>query len=145
MAQSEQKQIRKVKKSTIIKVSFLILYIVFLVYLYFIFIKIENNPIVIILILIFLFLVVFGMIFAGTKRISKLFQRKKKPVTRDYHRYKELVSQTTEPMLETKEKMKKISLEFNYRKSLIHKCTTCGMILSSFSKKCPQCGKLVEN
>ncbi|MFX0057805.1 MAG: hypothetical protein ACFE8J_05845 [Candidatus Heimdallarchaeota archaeon] len=111
--------------------------------MYFILIKIENNPIVVVIILVFLFLVVSGLIVAGTEKLSKLFQSRKKPVKGDYQRYKELLNQKIEPT--QKKNTTNISLEFNYRKPLIHKCSKCGMILSSFSKKCPQCGKIIQS
>lgn len=144
MSQTEVEKKIQLTKSNLFKIIFLILYSLFLFYLYTILIKIESNPIVVILTLIFLFLVVFGLSITGFKKLSQLFHRKKKPNKTIYQKYKQYLQQEIEPAeIEIRDK-KNISLEFRYRKPLIRKCSKCGMILTSFTKKCPQCGKKFE-
>ncbi|MGB5912980.1 MAG: hypothetical protein WBH31_17450 [Promethearchaeia archaeon] len=144
MSQTEIKKKKRLSKSNIFKIIFLIGYTLFLLYLYTILIKIEGNQIVVILTLIFLFLFVFGLVAAGVKRVSKLFRRKEKKDKTEYQRYKEYLSSEIEPVEKEIRENRKISLEYRYRKPLIRKCSKCGMILTSFTKKCPQCGKIIE-
>ncbi|MFX0136791.1 MAG: hypothetical protein ACFFDN_24350 [Candidatus Hodarchaeota archaeon] len=144
MDQTEIKKEKRLGKSKIIKIILLILYTFLLLYLYTIFITIEGNLFVVILTLIFLFLLGLGLIVSGVEKLSKIFRRKEKKQKTDYQRYKEYLSSEIEPVDEGIRNDSKVSLEIRYRNPLIRKCGKCGMILTSFTKKCPLCGKTIE-
>jgi len=85
-----------------------------------------------------------GLIVSGVEKLSKIFHRKEKKQKTNYQRYKEYLISEIEPVDNGIRNDKKVSLEFRYRKPLLRKCGKCGMILTSFTKKCPLCGKTIE-
>ena len=62
---------------------------------------------------------------------------------------KEFIRTRIEPKISQQKDIKTVNLEFKSPgqlkplKPLIKKCSKCGMLLGSFVKKCPICGKYV--
>lgn len=133
---------RRSKKSIIIRIIFIILYIILLFYLYNVFLGLGINDLIILLIIIFLILIVIGPLITGISKdlYQRLFQKVDKTKKKsDYEIYKEKLKY--ERPVHPKKSRNNISLDFEYKKSIIRKCHYCGIIIPNFVKKCPNCGK----
>jgi hypothetical protein len=138
---SNGKRIRS-KKSIVLRIIFIILYSIVLLYLYSIFLDLGMHPLIILLILTFLILIVIGPLMTGISKdlYHKLFQKIDKTKQKsDYQIYKDELKYE-QPIIPDKSK-NEISLDFRYKKSIIRKCRNCGIIIPNFVKKCPNCGK----
>jgi len=98
--------------------------------LYFIIINIlvpDTNYIIVLLLYILIFAFVLGALMPH--------KRGNKP------RYPEVAKKIKEQLIEIPDMpLKKVNLNIEYEPSLITKCV-CGMLLTSHTKKCPQCGR----
>jgi len=140
------KEEKSLKRGTIIKILLPILYLVVLIYLYYLLTEFGFNPLLITLILGFVFLSLLGLLFRKKKQktlYSKMFPEKKKRRSEMDHQNK-VVKIEEEFEKPFPENIKAISLDFKYRRSIINKCESCGITITSFVKRCPNCGTKVE-
>ncbi|TFG15789.1 MAG: hypothetical protein EU535_00915 [Promethearchaeota archaeon] len=134
------------KRSLILKLIFLIVNIVILIYLYYLLSTFGANPLLISLILLFVFLTILGPFLKSKRKTyySSIFPEKKRRKKEEYalikKQSKRVLSQETQ-----KRKIPDINLDFQYRKSTIRKCSNCGMIVANFVKKCPICGEEIKD
>ena len=87
----------------------------------------------------FLFLIVIGPLFSRLKRsmYSEMYPNRKGNLKKDS---RTIFSEKSESNT-VKSKNMNINLNVQYKKPIIRKCSNCGMIVASFVRKCPQCGK----
>ena len=117
-----------------------------MIFLYFILDSLGINPLLIILILAFLILMIIGSLFRFRKKksiYSELYPDKKQNKIQRPPRKLDLKKKAESEVFEQK-KLRDVTLDFKYRKSLINRCENCGMIITSHKKKCPICGKSIE-
>jgi hypothetical protein len=137
----------KKKSHAGIRLLFLIIYIILLFVFYQFFIITQHNLLVGLLLIIFSFLIFVGPIFQyqRTKRMyQRLFPDKNKRLKEKYER-KRLEEKRKKDFEFYKKKIPiPIELGYNYKKSMIQKCLSCGTIVPNFVKKCPNCGASLE-
>lgn len=138
---------KKYKRLSLIKAIFLFTNVVILFVLFYFFYKFGANPLIIVLILGFAFLIIVGPVVGGWRKsyYSKLFPDKQEAKKRQ-RRQKEFIKTRIEPTIPEKKEIQAIDLTVNYKekKSLILKCTKCGMVLISGTKRCPKCRNPIE-
>jgi hypothetical protein len=119
------------RRQIIIRLIFLVIYLILLYYLYWILIDLRTYPFIAVLILIFAFLLFLGVLLK--KRGESFFSqfKRKKPILPDY-------SKSEKPRVR---RIDLITLDSKYRKPIVRKCPKCGMQLAGFVKKCPNCGE----
>jgi len=140
------KEEKSLKKGSLVKILLPILFLVVLIYVYYILTEFGHNPLLITLILSFVFLSLLGLVFRKKKQktiYSKMFPEKKKRRS-EIDRQKKVVKIEKEFEKPLPETTKTISLDFKYRRSIINKCESCGITITSFMKNCPNCGKNIE-
>lgn len=145
MTESEKIEENNVQRNAQLRIIFLIVYLVVLIYLYYVFLDIGINPIVAFLILLFMFVIVIGPVLNGLRKslYSRMFIDKKRRVRGGYQQYKKAIKEESKiPEYKPRDIMP-VDLNFKYRKPLIGKCGNCGMIVAGFVKKCPKCGELI--
>ena len=74
-----------------------------------------------------------------------MFPNKHRRFRIEEKKQRRIVGDKTEPISYQSEDFKSINLDFKYRKPIIRKCENCGMILASFVKRCPLCGKQIDS
>jgi len=104
------------------------LYFIILLSIFFLLILSDVNLYVSILLILFLFLLGIGPIISGfnKKRLHNLFHRK--------------APQLQEIKTDQIKKFQPMTLNFEYKSSLLKKCSKCGMLLIGTTKNCPNCG-----
>lgn len=133
------------KKAIIIRLIFIVFYIVILFFIYLFLVNINIQYWIIIIILLFLILVVVGPLITGISKsmYRQKFPKKEKGKKSDYQLYKEqLQSKSKDNELKVKE-ITTVNLDFKYKKSIIRRCTSCGITIPNFVKVCPYCGKTI--
>lgn len=155
MKTKEYKQ--EFKKKFILRLVFIIISLLIFIYLYFLLSEFGANPFIIILILAFVFFIFSGPVLkknffstlilrrksglfrmAPEKNMHRRFRIEKDRQGKNIKDYSKLGQNISESY-------KSINLDFNYRKPILRKCGNCGMILASFVKKCPLCGKQIDS
>ena len=134
-------------KRLILTSIFLFVNILILLFLFFLFIEYGATLIIIILIMIVAFLTFFAPFLRGKKKshYSRIFPDKKQAKDMQ-RRQKEFIRTRVEPKIPQQKEIKAVDISIKSKgpsKPLIKKCSNCGMILASFVKKCPACGKSV--
>lgn len=124
----------------------IVLVIILMVLLYIVMSNFGVNSFIIIILLAFISLIILGSIFRHRKQkslYSKLYPDKKQNMIQRPSRKLELTikEEREEPV---EKKFREVNLNFKYRKPLINKCENCGMIITSYKKNCPICGKAIE-
>ena len=147
MINIDNKERKISQKGMIIRFFILIIYIGILIYIYFLLTKIGINPLISFLLLFFAFIFVLGPLISTTKAsfYSRLFPKKSKKFISSYEEEKKLYKSETEVIKPQERKIKPVNLNFKYRKSLIHKCNKCGIIVPNFVNKCPVCGNVIKD
>jgi len=90
-------------------------------------------------------MLVLGPLITGISKsmYHQRFPKKEKGKKSDYQLYKEeLQSKSQTHELKAKD-VKVVNLDFKYKKSIIRKCTGCGIIIPNFVKVCPYCGETI--
>ena len=105
-----------------------IIYLIVLILILSLLILTNTNFYISILVILFLFLLGIGPIISGfnKQRLRNLF-----------HRRAPQSNQIDKAVIKRPNNM---SLNFEYKTSLLKKCSKCGMLLISSVKKCPNCG-----
>jgi len=140
--ETEDRKKSRAKRGAFIRTLLLIIYIFVLIYLYNLLIEFGANPLITFLIIIFVFLVITGPFIKNRRNKSlyaKMFPDKKKKYQTHYQNEESKIED--EKVSSEPKKIRNISLDFKYRRSIINKCENCGMIITSFAKTCPNCGK----
>ncbi len=142
-----EKDIYEEKKGRkFLRILFVVIFLSIMIFLYFVLVNLGISPLLIILILAFVSLITIGSFFMKNRKkslYSELFPDKKRNEIQRRPRKTELKIET-EPDVYEKPKFREVNLDFKYRKSLINKCENCGMIITSYKKKCPICGNSIE-
>jgi len=136
------------KKKFILRLAFIIISLFILISFYYLLSEFGLNPFIIILILVFTLLIFTGPFFKRKKKKKSLYSRMF-PNKHSRFRIEEMKQRKdfrvkTEKLSRQPENLKSINLDFKYRKPILRKCENCGMILASFVKKCPLCGKQID-
>jgi hypothetical protein len=142
----EKKNNNKVSpKTSILKLIFILVNFIILLYLYYLLSEFGVNPIIIILMLIFAFLTIVGPIYKSKrKRIySSMFPDKNDLSRRNEIRLRKGFKKEVSINQSQSREFKPINLDITYRKPIIRKCSKCKMILPSHVKKCPICGEQI--
>ena len=139
----EISQKRKVlnKKAVIIRLIFILFYVVILFFIYLFLVNINIQHWIIVIILFFLILIVVGPLITGISKsmYHQMIPKKEKGRKSDYQLYKEqLQSKSQAHELKAKD-VKAVNLDFKYKKSIIRKCTSCGITIPNFVRVCPYC------
>ena len=133
-------------KRLILTSIFLFVNILILLFLFSLYFEFGATPIIIFLIFLFGFLTFFPLFFKKEKSLySRIFPDKKKAKVMQ-RRQKEFIRTRVEPKIPQQKEIKAVDLSIKSKgpsKPLIKKCGNCGMIIASFVKKCPACGKSV--
>ena len=155
MKAKEDKQ--ELKKKIILRLVFIIISLLIFLYLYFLLSEFGANPFIIILILAFVFFIFSGPVLKKNFFSSLLFRRKIKifsitPEKNKHRRFRieekgrgKNIKNNSKLEQNLSESVKPINIDFKYRKPILRKCGNCGMILASFVKKCPLCGKQIDS
>jgi hypothetical protein len=154
MKAKEDKQ--ELKKKFILRLVFIIISLLIFIYLYFLLSEFGANPFIIILILAFVFFIFSGPVLKKNFFSSLLFRRKSnlfKISEKNKHRRFRIeekgrgknIKNNTKLEQNLSESNKPINIDFKYRKPILRKCGNCGMILASFVKQCPLCGKQIDS
>ncbi|MBY8987992.1 MAG: hypothetical protein KGD61_06020 [Candidatus Lokiarchaeota archaeon] len=133
------------QRGKIVKIVILIIYLVFAIILFYVLYINGINLVIILLLLGFISLIFLGSFFRQRKKsiYSELYPDKKRNKIQRPPRKLELkIENDSEKLVQTK--LRNVSLNFNYRKSLINKCENCGMLITGYKKKCPTCGKVFD-
>ena len=143
MIESNKSDDKSSKKRLIIKIFLFIAFISVLVIFYFILIDFGTIHLISFLIVLFIFLVGLGPIINyGRGLIRSLFGRSKRRNQRkEYKRDKDTFKVKSTPIPNAHNLEGKVKLDFTYKRPIIRKCPYCGFMLTSFMKKCPNCGK----
>jgi len=134
------------KKLLILKLVFIIIGFLIILVLFYLLSEYGANPLIIILILTFTFFTFIGPLYKRKRKslYSRMLPKKGDKRSRlDEIRERKGFKKKREIIPNKSKNLKPISLDFEYRKPLVRKCENCGMILASFVKKCPLCGKLI--
>lgn len=122
----------------------LLINLIILYFLYIYLTELNTNPLLSLLIVTFILLIFAGIIFKGTRRktlYSRLFPEKNAQIKKRERRKRMKYQIKSDIETSKLKQFDPIDLNFKYNKPLIVKCNNCGMILPSFAKKCPNCGK----
>ncbi len=136
------------KKKFVLRLAFIIISLFILISLFYLLSEFGLNPFIIILILAFTFLIFTGPFLKRKKKkkslYSRMFPNKHSRFRLEESKQRKDFRVKTETISPQSEKFKSINLDFKYRKPILRKCENCGMILASFVKKCPLCGKQID-
>ena len=154
MKAKEDKQ--ELKKKFILRLVFIIISLLIFLYLYFLLSEFGANPFLIILILAFVFFIFSGPVLKKNFFSSLLFRRKSnlfKISEKNKHRRFRIEEKGRGKNIKNNSKLeqnlsesaKPINIDFKYQKPILRKCESCGMLLASFVKKCPLCGKPIDS
>ena len=145
MTESEKIEENNFLRNNRLRIIFLIVYLVVLIYLYYVFLGFGINPMVAFIILLFLFVLVIGPVLYGLRKslYSRMFIDKKGKAKGGYQQYKKAIKEQSKIPEHKPRNIRPVDLNFKYQKPLIGKCSNCGMIVAGFVKKCPLCGELI--
>ncbi len=137
----ESKKNKNLRKTIIIKLIGIILYLAVFIYLYYFLVTLGFNPLIILFLLLFIILATIGLFFRTKKKklYSRMFPENKNGQIR-----KEEIEKKKEFQNRDIKIPKPVNLELVYRKPLIDKCKYCGNIIPNFVKKCPFCNKKID-
>ncbi|MFX0073731.1 MAG: zinc ribbon domain-containing protein, partial [Candidatus Hermodarchaeota archaeon] len=142
----DEDRVKNSSQKNNLRIIFLfIVYIISMVVIFIVLFYFEVNSFLIIIILAFISLLILGSILKRRKQkslYSKLYPEKKQNMIQRPQRKLELTIKAEEAPVE--KKFREVNLNFKYRKTLINKCENCGMIITSYKKNCPICGKAIE-
>ena len=134
------------KERKFLRIILLIIFLSIIIFLYFVLVNLGINPFLVILMLAFVSLITIGSFFMKDRKksiYSELFPDKKRNKIQRPPRKIELKIKAESEVFE-KTKFRDVNLDFKYRKTIINKCENCGMIITSYKKYCPICGKSIE-
>ena len=134
------------KERKFLRILLLIIFLSIIIFLYFVLVNLGINPFLVILMLAFVSLITIGSFFMKDRKksiYSELFPDKKRNKIQRPPRKIELKIKAESEVFE-KTKFRDVNLDFKYRKTIINKCENCGMIITSYKKYCPICGKSIE-
>ena len=145
MTEQEKNEQEKILRKNRLKLFFLSIYSIILIFLFFFLTDSGINSIISFLIVLFLFFIVIGPVLSGMRRslYSRMFTRKKEKLDSGYQQHKETVKKQGKIDGYKPKNIRPVNLNIKYKKPLIGKCSNCGMIVAGFVKKCPQCGELL--
>ncbi|MFW9897967.1 MAG: hypothetical protein ACFFDO_01735 [Candidatus Thorarchaeota archaeon] len=132
------------KRSATLKSILLLVNTIIILVLVVLFLQYGPNPIIIFFIFLLTIFTLVGPFLRRKKKsfYSRIFPDKKKARERQLAQ-KEFIKKRTEIITAQKEEITPIDLDVKFGKSMksvIRKCSNCGMTLISFAKKCPNCG-----
>lgn len=138
----------KLKNKVVLKSVFLLGNVIIILFLLYLFYQFGPSILIIVLILLFALLTIIGPFLRKKKKryYSRMFPDKIK-AREAQRRQRDFFRRRTEPIPKPPKDLTRINLNVKYKKplkKLFFKCSDCGMLLVSFVKKCPRCGKLIE-
>ncbi len=144
---NQEREKQKSKKRVILKIFFLTVNILIILFLYFLLTEFGANPYIILLILLFVFLTFAGPLLRskGKSFYSKMYPDKKEILKERAQRRREEYEKRDEMKRIKLRQLNRINLDFKYSEPIIRNCDNCGMIMAKFVKKCPVCGKEVKS
>lgn len=147
MDEIEKKKGSVSNNGMILRIILLFIYIFFLFLIYQAFVTSGFNLLFGLLLVGFSLIIFIGPIFKlqKSKRLyQRLFPNKNENMKRRYEK-KRLEEKKKKDFEFYKKKIPiPIELDYNYKKSMIRKCFSCGIIIPNFVKKCPNCGAALE-
>lgn len=131
------------RKRFVIRIVFLVIYLLILGYLYYILVESGSDPVITILIIIFILLMTIGLLFRkkGKSLYSKMFPDKRREPPFETS---SSISQKKEIEQTQRRIRRPIRLSTKYYKPIVLKCRNCGNIIPNFVKQCPFCNKNVK-